>query len=126
MKTVFGAVVGALTVGAMLVSYNLGERQALSRDLGASTVQLVVGPDGIARPYLLPAGQNMLGQPLVGQPYGWTPQGPAVQVPAAGYSYATYQPGPYVVPTQGSVTERVVERPVVRRVSSDRVVTERR
>ena len=33
MRTLFGAVAGALAVGAMLVSYNLGERDAFSRDL---------------------------------------------------------------------------------------------
>ena len=58
MRTAFGAVAGALAVGAVLVSYNLGARHAFSGQMTAPTTQMVVGPDGIARPYLVQAGQT--------------------------------------------------------------------
>ena len=73
MRTLFGAVAGALAVGAVLVSYDLGERRAFNRDTMTPTTQMVMGPDGIARPYLVQAGQTAFGQPFAGQPYGWSP-----------------------------------------------------
>jgi hypothetical protein len=73
MRTLFGAVAGALAVGAVLVSYDLGERRAFSRDLMTPTTQMVMGPDGVARPYLMQAGQTTFGQPFAGQPYGGPP-----------------------------------------------------
>src|ERR1041384_7718230 len=78
MKSAFGAVAGAAVVGALLVSYNLGERQAMSRAFAPmATTQMMVGPDGIARPYVVQAAQGGLGQPLVGQPYAFAPYGTA-------------------------------------------------
>ena len=122
MRAAFGAVGGALAVAAMLVSYNLGERQAFNRALGpmTPTTQMVVGPDGIARPYLVQAGQNSFGQPLTAQP-GWAPYGPygTTMTPGAvapyGYpAYPAYQQTAQPVQTQ-YVTERVVSQPTVRR-----------
>ena len=73
MRAAFGAVAGALAVGAMLVSYNMGARNAFNGQMTAPTTQMLVGPDGIARPYLVQAGQNGFGQPLPAQPMGWSP-----------------------------------------------------
>src|SRR5215217_4579274 len=72
MKTLFGAVAGALAVGAVLVSYELGARQTFSPGVTPMT-QMAIGPDGIARPYLVQASQTGYGQaPFMGQqPYGW-------------------------------------------------------
>jgi hypothetical protein len=113
MRTLFGAVAGALAVAAVLVSYDLGERRAFARDAMAPMTQMVVGPDGVARPYLVQAGQNAYGQtpystyntmtPPAMAPYG------AYPVPAAQTQY---------------VTERVAAQPTVRRVSSQRVVSD--
>ena len=58
MKTLFGAVAGALALGAVLVSYDLGARHTFSREM-TPTTQMVIGPDGVARPYLVQAGQAM-------------------------------------------------------------------
>jgi hypothetical protein len=107
MKTLFGAVAGALVLGAVLVSYDLGERHTFSRDL-APTTQMVMGPDGIARPYLVQAGQTAFGQtPYTVQPYGWSPYGaamtPGAVAPMAPYGYAqpqyVSQPAVYSQPT---------------------------
>ena len=113
MRTLFGAVAGALTVGALLVSYNLGERRAFNRDQMAPTTQMVVGPDGIARAYLVTAGQ----------PSGWSSYSGAV----APYGYGAYPQGGYLPAQQQYATERLVsERPVVRRVAAQRVSSEAR
>ena len=124
MKMAFGAVGGALAVGAMLVSYNLGERQAFSRAMAPTmtpTMQMLVGPDGVARPYLVQAGQNSFGQQVAGQPYGWSPYS-TVTPAAVPYGYSAY-PGAQPVQTQ-YVTERVVSQPSVRRVSTQRASSE--
>jgi hypothetical protein len=121
MKTIIGAAAGALAVGAMLVSYELGERRALASEI-APAMQMVVGPDGVARPYLMPAGQTVYGQPLVGQPYGWSPY--TTMAPAAVTPYGDTSQGAYLPAQPQYVTERVVtERPVVRRASTQRVVS---
>ena len=128
MKAAFGALAGAVTVGAMLVSYNLGERQVFSRAMTPSmpTQMMLVGPDGVARPYLVQAGQAAFGQPFTGQSYGWSPYGTATtgaMVPYAYQAYPAQQPqGAYPVQTQ-YVTERAVTRPTVRRVSTQRTVS---
>ena len=111
MRTAFGAVAGALAVGAMLVSYNLGERHSFSAPDAAPTTQMVIGPDGIARPYLVQAGQTAFGQPLAGAAVRMV----AVQHDDSGScrsvrlsAYPAYQPqAPYPVQTQ-YVTERAV------------------
>jgi hypothetical protein len=118
MRTAFGAVGGALAVGALLVSYNLGARNAFSGQTAATT-QMMVGPDGLARPYLVQAGQAGFGQAMPGQPYGWSPNStttPGAVAPLAYAAYPAYQAqAPYPVQTQ-YVTERTVAAPV-RRVS---------
>jgi hypothetical protein len=109
----------------MLLSYNLGERQAFSRAM-APTTQMLVGPDGIARPYLITAGQGAPGQPLMGQSYGFAPYGTVTAPTAVPYGYQGYPAyqasGAYPVQT-GYVTERPVAQPTVRRVSTQRVVS---
>lgn len=107
MRTLFGAVAGALAVGAMLVSYDLGERRAFGSDM-TPPMQMVMGPDGIARPYLIQTGQTANGWSPYASPYG------TMTPPAA---YATYPAVPQYV------NERVIApQPVVRRVSSQRTV----
>src|ERR687896_274111 len=129
MRAAFGAVGGALAVGAMLVSYNLGARNAVPGQAGAPTTQMIVGPDGIARPYLVQAGQNAFGQPMAGQPYAWSPYStttPAAVAPMTYVPYQSvpaYQQAPYPVQTQ-YVTERAVGPAPVRRVSTQRVSSE--
>ena len=128
MKTLFGAVAGVVAVGAMLVSYDLGQRRAFGREMTPMT-QMVMGPDGVARPYLMQAGQTMYGQPLAGQPYGWSPYGAGAPINTYGATvpngYTAYPQGPYAPAQPQYVTERVVtERPVVRRASTQRVASE--
>jgi hypothetical protein len=119
MRTMLGAIVGALAVGAVLVSYDLGERRAFSRDM-APVTQMMMGPDGVARPYLVQAGQTSYGQtPYAGSPYAFSPYAttaPAVMAPYGGYA----------VPAQ-YVNERVVTpQPVVRRAAAQRPYTTER
>lgn len=58
MRTLFGAVAGALAMATVLVAYDLGERRSFSRDMTPMpTTQMAIGSDGVARPYLMPAGQ---------------------------------------------------------------------
>lgn len=122
MRTLFGAVAGALAVGAVLVSYDLGERRTFSRDTMTPTTQMMMGPDGVARPYLVQAGQGGFGQSFAGQPYGWSPY--ATMAPTAAVPYG-YSQGAYAPAQPQYVTERVVtERPVVRRASTPRVASE--
>jgi hypothetical protein len=113
-----------LAVGAMLVSYNLGARNTLSGQVTAPTTQMMVGPDGIARPYLVQAGQAAVGQAMPGQ-YGWSPYSTTTPgaVAPMGYAVPAYQPAPYPVQTQ-YVTERAVQAPVRRVSSTQRVATE--
>ena len=105
MKTLFGAIVGALTLGAVLVSYDLGERHAFSRDLA----MMPPGYQQMGNPYLVPAGQAGFVSPYA--PYA-TPL--AAQSP-----YGVTTPAGYATPQYAS--ERVVTtQPAVRRVSSQR------
>jgi hypothetical protein len=128
MRAAFGAVGGALAVGAMLVSYNLGARNSFSGQMAAPTTQMMVGPDGIARPYLVQAGQTAFGQAVPGQ-YGWSPYSTTTPgaVAPMGYApvaaYPAYQPVPQPVQTQ-YVTERAVAQAPVRRVTTQRVSSE--
>jgi hypothetical protein len=119
MKTLIGAVAGALAVGAMLVSYDLGARRTFNADL-APTTQMVIGPDGVARPYLVQVSQTAFGQTpfMAQQPYGWSPYG-ATMAPAAVAPYGGAQPQYVSQPVAYS-------QPAVRRVSSQRTyATER-
>ena len=123
MRTLFGAVAGALAVGAVLVSYDLGERRAFNRESMTPTTQMVMGPDGVARPYLMQAGQTTYGQPFAGQPYGWSPYTTMAPAAVAPYGYSPYPQYPTAQPQY--VTERVVaQQPVVRRAATQRVVYE--
>ena len=125
MRAAFGAVAGALAVGAVLVSYNLGARNSFGSQMSAPTTQMLVGPDGIARPYLVQAGQTGFGQALPGQPYGWSPYTtttPGAVTPLGYGAYPAYQ-APYPVQTQ-YVTERAVAQAPVRRVVTQRTSSE--
>jgi hypothetical protein len=124
MRTIFGAVAGALAIVAMLVSYSLGERHAQSQGVAPMT-QMVIGPDGVARPYLVQAGQTMpgqnayMGQSGVWSPYAATMAAPQAFAPAAPYVAYAAQPQ--------YVNERAVStQPTVRRVSSQRAYTSER
>lgn len=124
MRTIIGAAAGALAVGAMLVSYELGERRTFARET-APTTQMVMGPDGVARPYLMQAGLPAYGQPFAGQPYAWSPY--TTMAPAAVTPYGYNPQGAYLPAQPQYVTERVVsERPVVRRASTRVVSSEAR
>jgi hypothetical protein len=115
----------------MLVSYNLGARNTFSGQMTAPTTQMLVGPDGIARPYLVQAGQTGFGQAMPGQPYGWSPYSTTTPGAVAPLGYAAYPAYPayqqpqaaYPVQTQ-YVTERAVAQAPVRRVSTQRVSSE--
>ena len=126
MRAAIGAVAGALAVGAVLVSYNLGARNAFGGQMSAATTQMLIGPDGIARPYLTQAGQSGFGQAVPGQPYGSPPYNmmtPAAVAPQGYAAYPAYQQAPYPVQTQ-YVTERAVAQAPVRRVSTRRVAAD--
>ena len=101
MKTLFGAVAGALALGAVLVSYDLGERHTFSRDLAG----MPAGYQQMADPYLFQAGQTGYVSP-----YGpYAAQNPYGVVTPAGYAAPQY------------ANERVATaQPAVRRVSSQR------
>ena len=60
-------------MGAVLVSYNLGERHAFSRDMMTPTTQMVVGPDGIAQAVSGAGRAGRFRTALAAQPYGWSP-----------------------------------------------------
>ena len=122
MRAAFGAVAGALAVGAMLVSYNMGARSAFTNQMTAPTTQMLIGPDGVARPYLVQAGQTGFGPALAGQSTGWSPYSTTVPGAVTPMGYAVYQPA-YPVQTQ-YVQEPAVARAPVRRVSTQRAVYE--
>ena len=105
MKTLFGAVVGALALGAVLVSYDLGERHTFSRDLA----MMPAGYQQMGNPYLVQAGQT-----------GYdSPYGPYAAPFGAQNPYGVVTPAGYATPQY--VNERVVTtQPAVRRVSSQR------
>jgi len=115
MKTVFGAVAGALALVVALVAYDLGERHSFSRDAAAMSVGFQPG-----NPYLVQAGQ-----PGYGSPYG-----SAAFAPCNGLYPAQYPYGPAAMPGYAApqyVSDRVLTpQPVVRRASTQRTyVTER-
>src|SRR4029078_3135497 len=80
MRTVIGAVVGALALSAVLVSYGLGEHHAFSQDLSA----MPAGAYQMPNPYLVQASQggyvSPYAAPMTAQyPYGYTtPEGDPV------------------------------------------------
>jgi hypothetical protein len=112
MKTFLGAIAGALAVGGALFAYDLGGRRAVERAAMAPTTQMLVGPDGIARPYLV-SGQAPSAQGAVATLPGYS--GYATATPLATVPYAPAQP------QVRYVSDRVVAAPV-RRVSTTRQV----
>jgi hypothetical protein len=113
----------------VLVSYNLGARGAVGSPMIAPTTQMLVGPDGIARPYLVQAGQNGFSQAMQAQPFAASPYSATTPAAVAPLGYAAYpayqQQAPYPVQTQ-YVTERAVAQAPVRRVSTRRVASDDR
>jgi hypothetical protein len=83
---------------------------------------MMVGPDGIARPYLVQAAQGGFGQATAGQSYGWSPYTTTTPGAVTPLAYPVYQ-APYPVQTQYT-TERAVAQAPVRRVSTQRVSSE--
>jgi hypothetical protein len=112
MKTLFGAVAGALTLGAVLVSYSLGETHTFSRDAA-----MAAGYQQMANPYLAQVGQAGYVSPYA--PYGPYATGFAPQTP-----YGVMAPAGYAVPQQAMpqyVNQRVVTpAPVARQAVSPR------
>lgn len=107
MKTLFGAVAGALALGAVLVSYDLGERHIFSRDY----VTVPVGYQQPGNPYWVQTGQSGYMAPYA-MPV--SAQGPYAMTPAV-----------YTTPQHAS--ERVVApQPAVRRVSTQRTYSSER
>jgi len=108
MKTLFGAVAGALTLGAILVSYSLGEQHTFSRDAA-----MAWGNQQQVNPYLMPVGQT-----------GYmTPYGPYAAPFAAQSPYGVMTPAGYVVPQAGPqyASQTVAApQPVARRAVSQR------
>src|SRR5438105_1158762 len=107
MKTLFGAVAGALTVGAVLVSYSLGEQHTFSRDAA-----IAAGYQQMANPYLMQASQAGYVSPYAPYAAPLAAQSPYGVMAPAGYAY------PQAVPQY--VNQRVVTQPVARRAVSQR------
>jgi|SRR5437588_12131100 len=113
MKTLFGAVAGALALGAVLVAYDLGEHHSFNRDAAAMSLGYQVG-----QPYAMPVGQTGYASPYA--PYGpqfaaQYPYGAAAPMaPMAGYGVPQY------------VSQPVVTQPAVRRVSTRTAYTSER
>src|ERR1044071_5208816 len=98
MKTLFGAVAGALTLGAVLVSYGLGAHHTFSSDPAfAAGYQ--------PNPYLVQTGQTGYVSPYA--PYA-TRCGarPPYGVPPAGYGAA----GPVATPAGYAVPQYATQR----------------
>jgi hypothetical protein len=117
MKTFLGAIAGALAVGGVLFAYDLGGRRALERATmtPATQTQMLVGPDGIARPYLV-SNQTPYAPGAVATLPGYSPYAQATPLVAAPYA----APQPQV----RYVSDRAVQQPTVRRVASPRQVYE--
>jgi hypothetical protein len=106
MKTLFGAVAGALAVGAVLVAYDLGDHHTFSRDLAA----MPAGYQQMGNPYLVQAGQTGYASPYA--PYA-TPF--AAQTP-----YGVMTPAGYAVPQYVNQPVAMAPQPAVRRVATQR------
>ena len=110
MKTLIGAIAGALAVGGVLFAYDLGGRRAIERAAMTSPTQMMVGPDGIARPYLV--SSSPYAQSGLATLPGYVPAAPGYAAPYSGAQ-----------PQVRYVSDRVVTaEPVVRRVSTTRQV----
>jgi hypothetical protein len=104
MKTLFGAVAGALALGAVLVAYDLGEHHTFNRDVAAMAAGYQPG-----QPYALPMGETGFASPYA--PYG-APY-------AAQYHYGMAGPmAGYAVPQY--VNQPAAAQPVVQRASTQR------
>ena len=109
MKTLFGAVAGALTVGAVLVSYNLGAQHTFSRDAAMAAGY----QQQMANPYLTQVGQTAYASPYAPYATAFAAQNPCGAMVPAGYVMA--QPAPQYA------SQRVVtSQPVARRTVSQR------
>lgn len=124
MKTLLGAVGGALAVSAVLVSYNLGARHAMNSDMtmAPTTTQMAVGPDGVVRPYAVRTGEASFGA-------NWQVATPVAQGNWAPYAGAPVPTpvayGAYPVPVR-TVSQTVVEQPAPRPVTRRSTTTYRR
>ena len=85
MKTLFGAVAGALTVGAVLVSYSLGEQHTFSRDAA-----MAAGYQQMGNPYLVQAGQTGYVAPYGAYATPFAAQNPYGVMMPAGYPMPQY------------------------------------
>jgi hypothetical protein len=102
MKTLFGAVTGALALGAVLVSYNLGEQHIFAREATPAQFQQM------GQPFAVQAGQTGYVAPYA--PYG--------TAHTAQYPYGAIVPATYPMPGAQLVSERAVTQPVARRVAA--------
>jgi hypothetical protein len=119
MKTLFGAVAGALAMGAVLVSYSLGEQHTFSQNAA-----MAAGYQQMTNPYLVQASQAGYVSPY-GAPYGapFAAQAPyGAQTP-----YGVMTPAGYAMPQQAVpqyATQRVLApQPVARQSVSQRTYT---
>ena len=110
MKTILGAVAGALTVGAVVLSYDLGQRQALNQNLAMTPA----GYQQTANPYLA----------QVGQPGFVSPYAPNTTQFAAQNPYGAMAPAGYATPQY--VNQRVVTTQPARSVASQRTYASER
>ena len=122
MRTLFGAVAGALAVGAVLIAYDLGEHHTFSQDAAAMAVGYQAG-----QPYAMPVNQTgyvspyaPYGMPLAAQyPYGAA--APMAMAPMAGYGVPQYVSQPAMQPAVQRVST-----PQRSYTTSERVSTPRR
>jgi hypothetical protein len=115
MKTLLGAVAGALACGAVLVAYDLGEHHTFNQDAAAMSAGYQYQP---GLPYAVQAGQTgyvspyaPYGTPFAGPyPYGVAgPTTPMAMAPMPGYAVPQYVNQPVVTAPAG-----------IRRVASER------
>jgi hypothetical protein len=116
MRTLFGAVAGALALVAVLVSYGLGERHTFSRD--QAFVPAAYQQPG--SPYLVQAGQAGYVAPYA--PYGT----PFVQAPYGGVMTPAGYAGPQYVSQRAVAPQPVYRQASTRRYASERVAKPQR
>jgi hypothetical protein len=108
MKTLLGAVAGALTVGGVLLAYNLGESHTFTRDAA-----MTAGYQQMANPYLVQTGQTGFVSPA--GPYA---------TPFAGQNpYGVMTPVGYTAPVGNTAPQYANERVVVTQPAARRTVS---